>query len=33
MEAYDDTINSSKEKIDLYLKGLFEGKKQSEIYF
>ena len=27
MEAYDDTINSGIEKIDLYLKGLFEGKK------
>lgn len=26
MEAYDD-INSGIEKIDLYLKGLFEGKK------
>ena len=32
MEAYDD-INSGIEKIDLYLKGLFEGKKISEIYF
>ena len=26
MEAYDD-INSGIEKMDLYLKGLFEGKK------
>ena len=26
MEAYDD-INSGIEKIDFYLKGLFEGKK------
>ena len=33
MEAYDDTINSRIEKIDLYLKGLFEEKKILEIYF